>query len=77
MSASKTGYKYTKEARIKMSKAKVKKIEVLNIKTGLRTEYSSGQEAANSLGCSSVTIVKCIKNDRPFKGIYKFRKLNS
>nr|QCW06878.1 hypothetical protein [Drechslerella brochopaga] len=77
MSISKTGYKYTEEARAKISSAKVKKIEVLNINTGERTEYSSGQEASNSVGCSTATIVKCIKNDKPFKGIYKFRKIDT
>jgi len=76
MSSSKTGYKFTEEVRAKLSIAKVKKIEVLNINTGQRTEYSSGKEASNALGCSPATIVKCIKNDKPFKGIYKFRKLD-
>lgn len=70
------GKQHSADTRIKMSEALGSKIEVFNKNTLETTIYSSNYKAAEAIGCSESTIRYWLKQNRPYKGKYLFKKVN-
>lgn len=53
------------------------KLSVLDLETGIKTEYNSTREAARALTCQNRSIIKNMNSikQKPYKGRYVFTKL--
>jgi len=71
----KKGHKHTEETLAKLSQ----KIEVQDLETGTKNNYSSLAEAARALGIHQSTITNYFirKNKKPYKGRYVFTKISA
>ena len=59
-----------------MSEALGSKVEVFNQNTLETTIYFSNYKAVEAIGCSESTICYWLKQNRPYKGKYLFKKVN-
>jgi group I intron endonuclease len=68
------GKTHSDETRKKMSEGIGSKVEVFNKDTLETKIYPSNIKAAEALACSESTIRYYLKNNKPFKGKYLFKK---
>jgi hypothetical protein len=66
--ASSSGRLHTEETKAKISERKGVKVIVLNTKTGITTEYNSLRALARLLEAPLTTLLRYVKNEKPYKG---------
>lgn len=70
-----TGKTHTDETRKRMSESIGSKVEVFNNETLETNIYPSNIKAAEALACSESTIRYYLKQNKPYKGKYLFKKI--